>query len=117
MVDADCLTTIFNSSKYQTFSSLGAGSSIPSIRKSGLEAVEVPLPHIEIQRKIAKLNELHYEEVSLHRQIDRTKNKLFQNSYKRYFKIKWKKTHSERINNIVWKACDSFRGVLSSGQL
>ena len=27
-----------------------------------------------------------------------------------------KKLTQNEINNIVWKACDSFRGVLSSGQ-
>ncbi|OPG99390.1 hypothetical protein B2I21_05370, partial [Chryseobacterium mucoviscidosis] len=27
-----------------------------------------------------------------------------------------KKLSQKEINNIVWKACDSFRGVLSSGQ-
>ena len=27
-----------------------------------------------------------------------------------------KKLTQKEINNIVWKACDSFRGVLSSGQ-
>lgn len=79
LVDADYLTTIFNSTKYQSFfSSLGAGSSIPSIRKTELEAVEVPLPPIEIQKKIAKLNELHYEEIRLAGKLIDEKNKLFQ---------------------------------------
>lgn len=79
LVDADYLATIFNSSKYQSFfSSLGAGSSIPSIRKTELEAVEVPLPPIEIQRKIAKLNELYHEEIQLADKLIEQKNKLFQ---------------------------------------
>lgn len=79
LVDADYLTTIFNSSKYQSFfSSLGAGSSIPSIRKTELEAVEVPLPPIEIQRKIAKLNELHHEEIRLTGKLIEQKKTLFQ---------------------------------------
>ncbi len=79
LVDADYLTTIFNSSKYQSFfSSLGAGSSIPSIRKTELEAVEVPLPPLETQRKIAKLNELHYAEIRLIGELIDEKNKLFQ---------------------------------------
>ena len=53
LVDSDYLVTIFNSIKYQSFfQALGAGSSIPSIRKNELEAVEIPLPSMEIQKKI-----------------------------------------------------------------
>ena len=79
LVDTDYLVTIFNSSKYQSFfQSLGAGSSIPSIRKNELEAVEVPLPPIAIQRGIAKLNELHQEELRLTGRLIDEKNKLFQ---------------------------------------
>lgn len=79
LVDSNYLATIFNSNKYQSFfQSLGAGSSIPSIRKNELEAVEVPLPTMATQKKIAKLNELHQEELRLTGKLIEEKNKLFQ---------------------------------------
>ncbi|MCD0455736.1 restriction endonuclease subunit S [Chryseobacterium sp. LC2016-27] len=79
LVDADYLITIFNSSKYQSFfQSLGAGSSIPSIRKNELEAVDIPLPPLLVQKKIARLNELHQKELRLTRKLIEEKNKLFQ---------------------------------------
>lgn len=79
LVDSDYLVTIFNSTKYQSFfQSLGAGSSIPSIRKNELEAVEIPLPPLEIQKKIAKLSDLHRAELALTGRLIDEKNKLFQ---------------------------------------
>ena len=79
LVDADYLVTIFNSSKYQSFfQALGAGSSIPSIRKNELEMVEIPLPSLEIQKKIAKVSALHQEELILTERLIEEKNKLFQ---------------------------------------
>src|SRR5690606_667205 len=78
-VDSGYLVTIFNSTKYQSFfQSLGAGSSIPSIRKNELEAVEIPLPSLEIQKKIATLNTLHQAELGLLGRLIDGKNKLFQ---------------------------------------
>lgn len=79
LVDSDYLVTIFNSTKYQSFfQSLGAGSSIPSIRKNELEAVEIPLPSLEVQKKIAKLSDLHRAELALTGRLIDEKNKLFQ---------------------------------------
>lgn len=79
LIDPDYLVTIFNSAKYQAFfQSLGAGSSIPSIRKKELEAVEIPLPPLTTQKKIARFNELHQEELKLTRKLIEEKNKLFQ---------------------------------------
>lgn len=78
-VDSGYLVTIFNSTKYQSFfQALGAGSSIPSIRKNELEAVEIPLPSLEIQKKIAMLNTLHQSELGLLGKLIDEKNKLFQ---------------------------------------
>lgn len=79
LVNADYLVTIFNSFKYQSvFQSLGAGSSTPSIRKNESEAIEVPLPLMAIQRKIAGLSKLHQEERRLSGELIETKNRVFQ---------------------------------------
>jgi restriction endonuclease S subunit len=79
LVNADYLVSIFNSSKYQSFfQALGAGSSIPSIRKNELEAVEIPLPPLEIQKKIADLSMLHQKQLLLTEKLIEAKNKLFQ---------------------------------------
>lgn len=79
LVDADYLVAIFNSSKYQSFFQvLGAGSSIPSIRKNELEVVEIPLPPLEIQKKITDLSLLHQKQLLLTEKLIEEKNKLFQ---------------------------------------
>lgn len=78
-VDPDYLVAIFNSSRYQSFfQSLGAGSSIPSIRKNELEAVEIPLPSLDIQKRIARLSELHHKDIAITEKIREEKNRLFQ---------------------------------------
>jgi restriction endonuclease S subunit len=74
----DYLTTLLNSTKYQNlFQQLGAGSSIPSIRKSELEAIIIDIPSIELQTKIVTLKKNHTEDVSLSKQIISEKEKLF----------------------------------------
>lgn len=79
LIDSDYLVTIFNSTKYQSFfQALGAGSSIPSIRKNELEAVEIHLPSLEVQKKIARLSHLHRTELALTGRLIDEKNKLFQ---------------------------------------
>lgn len=78
-VDSDYLVTLFNSEKYQLyFQTLGAGSSIPSIRKNELEAVEIPLPSMEVQKKIARLDQLHKRELIITAKIKEKKIQLFQ---------------------------------------
>jgi hypothetical protein len=47
---------------YQT---LGAGTNIPSIRKSELANVRILLPQLETQRQIVQLTRLHQQEISL----------------------------------------------------
>ena len=73
------ISTLFNSDKYQNqFQSMGAGSSIPSIRKGELESLLVDIPSLEIQNKIASLNNLHNSEISITNQIIQQKKVLFQ---------------------------------------
>lgn len=74
----DFLTIILNSTKYQNlFQQLGAGSSIPSIRKSELEAIVLDIPSMEIQGKIVALSNGHNEEIQISRKIILEKEKLF----------------------------------------
>jgi restriction endonuclease S subunit len=73
------LSTVLNSEKYQSFfQTLSMGSSIPSIRKNELEAVEIPLPSLEDQSKIVEISRIHYQSVVLTNQILCKKNKLYQ---------------------------------------
>lgn len=73
------ISTLFNSDKYQNqFQSMGAGSSIPSIRKGELESLIVDIPSLEVQNKIASLNNLHNSEISITNQIIQQKKVLFQ---------------------------------------
>ncbi|MFN6944437.1 MAG: restriction endonuclease subunit S [Cytophagaceae bacterium] len=72
------LTTLFNSTQTQAyFQTLGAGSSIPSIRKSELEALPINLPSLEVQYKIVKIKELHDIDIALTNKIIEEKNKRF----------------------------------------
>jgi restriction endonuclease S subunit len=78
-VNPHYITTLFNSSKYQSqFQSMGAGSSIPSIRKGELESIVLEIPKIEIQNKVADFSTLHSEEIKLSNQIIEHKKALFQ---------------------------------------
>jgi restriction endonuclease S subunit len=72
------LTTLFNSNAYQqVFQQLGAGSSIPSIRKSELEAIKIHVPSLELQRKAVMINELYLKELELTTQIMDEKQKYY----------------------------------------
>lgn len=73
------LTTFFNMPRTQEyFQTLGAGSSIPSIRKSELEAFTIDLPSLDIQQKAVTINQLHQKNMELSRQIIAEKQKVFQ---------------------------------------
>lgn len=73
------LTTLFNMPQTQVyFQTLGAGSSIPSIRKSELEAFTVKLPSLELQQKAIAIKQLHYKEMDISRKIISEKQKVYQ---------------------------------------
>ncbi len=73
------LTTLFNMPQTQShFQTLGAGSSIPSIRKSELEAFTIQLPSLELQEKAIAIKQLHYKEMDLSRQIIVEKQQVYQ---------------------------------------
>lgn len=75
----DYLAAVLNSEKYQSFfQTLGAGSSIPSIRKNELEAVEIPVPSITEQKKVVQVAQLHQKSLALTNEILEQKNKLYQ---------------------------------------
>ncbi|PKB18826.1 restriction endonuclease subunit S [Flavobacterium sp. 5] len=78
-VNPEYIATLFNSQKYQSqFQSMGAGSSIPSIRKGELESIIIDVPDLDLQNKIATISALHSEEIKLSNQIIENKKALFQ---------------------------------------
>ena len=75
----DFLTTIFNMPQSQAhFQTLGAGSSIPSIRKSELEAFTIKLPSLELQEKAIAIKQLHHQDMELSRKILSEKQRIYQ---------------------------------------
>ena len=73
------LTTLFNMPQSQAhFQTLGAGSSIPSIRKSELEAFMVKIPSLELQQKAIAIKQLHYKDIELSRKILSEKQRIYQ---------------------------------------
>lgn len=73
------LTTLFNMPQTQAyFQTLGAGSSIPSIRKSELEAFMVKLPSLELQQKAIEIKQLHYKDMEISNNIISEKQKVYQ---------------------------------------
>jgi len=83
----DFLTTLFNMHQAQAyFQTLGAGSSIPSIRKSELEAFTVKLPTLDLQEKAIVIKQLHYKELDLTRQIIAEKQKVYHEVIKNLIK-------------------------------
>lgn len=74
----DFLTILFNMPQTQAhFQTLGAGSSIPSIRKSELEAFAVKLPSLELQEKTIAIKQLHYKDMELSRKILLEKQRVY----------------------------------------
>lgn len=72
------LSIIFNAPQTQAhLQTLGAGSSIPSIRKSELEAFPIPIPAIDVQKKIVEINRLHKQDLELSGRIIIEKKKMF----------------------------------------
>lgn len=72
------LTTLFNSAVYQQiFQQLGAGSSIPSIRKSELEAIKIHVPPFQLQQKTVMIHDLYMKELQLTSQIIEEKQKYY----------------------------------------
>lgn len=77
------LTTLFNMPQTQAyFQTLGAGSSIPSIRKSELGAFTVKLPPKELQEKAIAIKQLHYKDMEISREIISEKKKIYQSVIK-----------------------------------
>lgn len=75
----DFLTTLFNMPDTQSyFQYLGAGSSIPSIRKSELEAFPFILPSLEQQQKAIVFKQLHNKDMELSQKIIDEKQKVYQ---------------------------------------
>lgn len=74
----DFLTTLFNMPQTQeTFQNLGAGSSIPSIRKSELEAFTIKLPPLELQQKAVAIKQLHFKDMEISKKIISEKQKVY----------------------------------------
>lgn len=85
------LTTLFNMPQTQNyFQTLGAGSSMPSIRKSELEAFTVQLPSIETQKKAVSIKQLHHKDMELSNKIISEKQKVFRKT----------------INNLIYQTND-----------
>ncbi len=60
------LTTYLNMPKTQTYlRQLGAGTSIPSIRKNELSELQVPLPNMATQQRVTQIQALHQREMAL----------------------------------------------------
>lgn len=78
------LTTLFNMPQTQAyFQTLGAGSSIPSIRKSELEAFPIKLPSLEFQQKVIAIKQLHEQDMDISRKIIAEKQKVYQAAIKK----------------------------------
>lgn len=75
---SDYLACILNHTKsHNYFNSIGAGSSIPSIRKSELADYEIVLPPLDIQHKIIDMYNLHNKEMQLIEQLKEKKQVRF----------------------------------------
>jgi len=66
---------LYNSGKMK---SLKKGTHIPSISKKSLEMLEIPVPSIEIQKKIVQLQELWNREKLLTQELMNKKDQLYQ---------------------------------------
>lgn len=73
------LTALLNAPQTQAYmQSLGAGSSIPSIRKSELDAFALHLPSLEVQEKVVEIARLQEQDIELSKRIIAEKQKVYQ---------------------------------------
>lgn len=73
------LTTFFNLPKNQEFfKQFGAGSSIPSIRKSELGSLMIPVLPVSMQKNVVALNSLYRKDFELSSQLLKYKTELYQ---------------------------------------
>lgn len=78
------LTTFLNLPQTQTYlKQLGAGTSIPSIRKNELGDLSVPVPSLVMQRNVAQIQALHQRETALLTSLIAQKQLLVENLIKR----------------------------------
>lgn len=78
------LTTFLNLPQTQTYlKQLGAGTSIPSIRKNELSELSIAVPDIPTQQKVAQIYSLHLQEIDLLRQLIAEKQVFIENLLKK----------------------------------
>jgi len=72
------LTLILNTHKTQyTLRLVGLGVAIPSIPKTELKEIKIPIPPIERQKKLIEMAKLHQQEINLTKQILKKKTDIF----------------------------------------
>jgi len=72
------LAAILNSAQSKSvFLQIGGGTNIFSIRKSELDAFQVPLPSLDKQKRIAELAQLHQQEIDVVQQLITQKKNLY----------------------------------------
>ncbi|MBB3840280.1 restriction endonuclease S subunit [Runella defluvii] len=78
------LTTFLNLPQTQAYlKQLGAGTSIPSIRKNELSDLSIAVPDASIQQKVAQIYSLHIQEIDLLRQLIVEKQVFIENLLKK----------------------------------
>lgn len=77
-IDSAYLAAILNAPQTKAvFQVIGGGTNIFSIRKSELGALQIPLPPLEQQKKIAAVAQLHRNEIELTRKLITKKQELY----------------------------------------
>jgi restriction endonuclease S subunit len=77
-IDSGYLAAILNAPQTKAvFQQIGGGTNIFSIRKSELGALQIPLPHLDKQKKIAAIAQLHQKEMELAKSLMSKKQELY----------------------------------------
>lgn len=76
-MESDFVAWYLNHSETQKFlKGLSTGSSIPSISKSKLAEVEIPIPEIEMQQKIVQFQEIRLKEKGIRKELNKLQEDL-----------------------------------------
>lgn len=76
-VESDFIAWYLNHPETQKFlKGLSTGSSIPSISKSKLAEVEIPIPEIEMQQKIVQFEEIRLKEKGIRKELNKLQEEL-----------------------------------------
>ena len=115
IINQNYLAWYFNHPETQkTLTGISKGSTIPSLSKKTLSEMIISLPGLELQEKIVEFEELRNKESKIKTRLYKPSKRINRQPTFKHHKMSTIKTKD--INQTVWEACDTFRGIIDPSQ-